>query len=65
MFGWLRGSKKETLEISKRVSSVFLRWLGFGNHTFLRRGSHWLLNYTISQRGDRLRWGDFDKLRCG
>jgi hypothetical protein len=29
---------------------------------FMRRGSHRLLNYTISNKGGRRRWGDFDEL---
>jgi hypothetical protein len=31
-------------------------------HLFLRRGSHRLLNHTISHIGGRLRWGDFHEL---
>jgi hypothetical protein len=31
-------------------------------HLFLRRGSHRLLDHTISHRGDRLWWDDFDNL---
>ena len=62
----LRGSTKGiTRDVRKGVKCV-LEMVRFWNpHLFLRRGSQWLLNHTISHRGGRLRWGDFDELGSG
>jgi hypothetical protein len=62
IFGRLRGSRKWiTRDVGKGVkcvSEVVRFWIP---HLFLRRGSHRLLNHTISHKGDRLMSGDFDK----
>ena len=66
LFWWLRSSRKEiTRDVGKGVNCVpeIVRFLNAD--LFLRRGSHRLNNHTISYRGDRLRWGDFDKLGSG
>jgi hypothetical protein len=66
LFGWLRGSRKGiTRDVGKGVKCVPEMVRFWKPHLFLRRGSHRLLNHTISHRGDRLRRGDFDKLGSG
>jgi hypothetical protein len=57
IFGRLRGSRKWiTRDVGKGVkcvSEVVRFWIP---HLFLRRGSHRLLNHTLSHMGDRLMW---------
>jgi hypothetical protein len=66
VFGWLWCSKKGiTRDVRKGVKGVPEVVRIWNSHLFLRRGSHRLLNHTISHRGDRLRWGDFDNLGSG
>jgi hypothetical protein len=60
--GLLEGDTRVVGKGVKCVPKVVRFW---NPHLFLRRDSHKLLNQTISHRGDRLRWGDFDKLRSG
>jgi hypothetical protein len=66
IFGWLRGSRKGiTRDVRKGIKCV-IEVVRFRNtQLFFRRGSHRLLHHTISHRGDRLRWCDFDKLGRG
>jgi hypothetical protein len=66
LFGWLRGSRKGITRNVGNCIKCVLEVVRFWNpHLFLRRSSHRLLNYTISHRGERLRWGDFDELGSG
>jgi hypothetical protein len=66
LFGWLRVSRKGTArDVGKGVKCVHEVVRFWIPHLFLRRDSHGLLNHTISHRGDRLRWGNFDKLGSG
>jgi hypothetical protein len=66
LFGWLRDSRKGiTRDVGKGVKCVSEMVRFWNPHLFLRRGSHRLLNHSISHRGDRLRWGDSDKLGSG
>jgi hypothetical protein len=65
LFGWLgfwRGDIRDIRNGIKCVPEVVRFW---NPHLSLRRGSHRLLNHTISPRGDRLRWSDFDKIGSG
>jgi hypothetical protein len=66
LFGWLRGSRRGiTRDVGKGAKCVPEMIMFWKPHLFLRRGSHGLLNHTVSQMGDRLRRGDFDKLGSG
>ena len=62
MAGLLEGENGDVGKGIKCVPEV-VRFLN--PHLFLMRGSHRLLNQTISHRGGRLRWDCFDKLRSG
>jgi hypothetical protein len=62
---WLRISRKGiTRDVGKGIKCVLEMIRLWNPHLFLR-GSHRLLNHTMSHRGDRLRWDDFDKLGSG
>jgi hypothetical protein len=66
LFGWLRGSRRGiTRDVEKGVKCVPVMVRCWKPHLFLRRGSQWLLNHTVSHRGDRLRWSDSNKLGSG
>jgi hypothetical protein len=58
----LEGDNGDVGKGIKCVPKVVRFW---NPHMFLRRGSHRLLNHIIFHRGNRLRWGDFDKLGSG
>jgi hypothetical protein len=58
LFGWLRGSRKViTKDVGKGFKCVPEMVRFWNPHLFLRRGSHRLLNHSVSHTGDRLRWG--------
>jgi hypothetical protein len=66
LFGCLRGYRKGiTRDVRKGIKCVLEVVRIWNPHLFLRRGSHRLLNHTISHRGDKIRWVDFDKLGSG
>ena len=57
VFGWLWCSKKGiTRDVRKGVKGVPEVVRIWNSHLFLRRGSHMLLNHSVSHRGDRIRW---------
>jgi hypothetical protein len=63
---WLRGSRKRiTRDVEKGIKCVHEVVRFWNPHLLLRRGSHRLLNHIMSQRYNRIRWGDFDKLGSG
>jgi hypothetical protein len=60
----MRGSSKGiTRDVENGIMCVPEMVRFWNPHLFLRRGSHRLLNHTISHMGNRLSWGDFDELR--
>jgi hypothetical protein len=55
LFGWLkpRDSRKGiTIDVGKGIKCVPKVVRFWNSHLFLRRGSHRLLNHTISHKGD-------------
>jgi hypothetical protein len=62
LFGWLGFWRGNTRDVRKGVNCVPELVKFWNPHLFLRRGSHRLLNHTLSHMGDRLRWGDFNML---